>query len=273
MQQKKPLETPKSNSQASAIDNKPVSKDEVIKKAQKAADVLEKATLYGIRADSDFKKHSADIDWDAVLDEAIFKQIEKAFRGNKKPEDLVREVFFAVIMIPFMIVYEYLKRKNKALKEARKKNLEEKEKAIKESLKENKHSKLSLTVLIARDVQKFLNDYSMLPFDSNGKIEKNQLTPYQKAHYKKYLFVSRLPRTAEGSFDFHRFTNAQKKQFTQWVMMYATKNPTFRKYINRMAAAYVPKAKFKELGSAAACMCLESRGPVYRSQHQHTRCS
>ena len=271
MQEKKPLKTQKSESPTVVSDNKSAPKADVIKKAQKAAENLEKETLYGIRSDDDFQKHTADVDWDAIFDESVIKHLEKALRSGKKPEDLIPEVLFAVLMVPLLILREYLKRKNKALKEAREKNAQEKEKAIKEALKDNKLSKLSLIVHVAHATQKFLTDFSMLPFDNNGKIQEDQLTPYQKAHYKKYLFVSRLPRTADGAFDFRRFTSAQKKQYTRWVMAYATKNPTFRQYLNQMAAAYVPKEKFKELGAAAARMSIESRGPVYRTHHQHIR--
>ena len=271
MQEKKPLKTQKSESQVTVTDNQSASKAAVVKKAQKAAENLEKETLHGIRSDDDFKKHTADVDWDAVFDEAVIKHLEKALRSGKKPDDLIPEVLFAILMVPLLILYEYLKRKNKALKEAREKNAQEKEKAIKEALKDNKLSKLSLIVRIAHATQKFLTDYSMLPFDNNGKIQEDQLTPHQKAHYKKYLFVSRLPRTPDGAFDFHRFTGAQKKQYTRWVMAYATRNPLFRQYLNQMAAAYVPKEKFKELGAAAARMSIEARGPVYRSHHQHIR--
>ena len=84
-----------------------------LQNAKKAVDNIESTTLYGIRSDDEFKKYTAEVDWGAVFDDAVIKHLEKALRSSKKPDELIPEILFAILMVPLMILYEYLKRKNK----------------------------------------------------------------------------------------------------------------------------------------------------------------
>ncbi len=265
-----PMPTPAPTSAPELTEEEIKAQEEARKEAEldaaehKLRDIYEPETHNGVRPDWDFKEKNTSVD----KTDLIIKQIDKSnarIQQAKTMDDLAIAVFMEFIWTALELLTEYLKAKREKMKEVRKKEKEAIETHKHDALKAKGLTTNALASRLAYRTQEWLNDISMLPRNEDGSLKRWGLTRAQRHNYKKALFAKKLP-VVKGLdvFDFSKFSQSQKKQYTKYMLEYATKNPTFRKYIENMTETYARKADLEKIAQIGTEMNLKYKtGQLY----------
>lgn len=214
-----------------------------------------------IQTDKDFVEKPKDVELSKVWEVGIVKPLEK-IASKSKLDDMVIEAMVQSLLAVLYMMKEWAEQKVKNMEEAEKKTKEKREKAILESLKSNKTSYAKMAVYIAVKLDEFLRDNSVLFLDEKGNLiphkkwTKEQNVEYAKnkkryrMYARKYLFAQGLPRInkeVDSPFDFSDLSKSQKRELNFFINLYATHNPTVKKYVERMAEAQLHKDEYDQL--------------------------
>ena len=171
--------------------------------------------LFGAGDNKQFEEPEQ-FDWAKFREEVIWKQLDKIGQ-DKNVADLGLDLFMiAVFEVPTAIILNATSQ----LRDLKKKNDEKASQnynnAIDSNLKQRGFSRNDFISHLALKAKEWIADDSVIKGLDLSNPKK--LTPYQRAHLKKYMFAQKLPRTADGKdFDFKKFTRAQRKQYRQYV--------------------------------------------------------
>ena len=194
------------------------------------------------------------IDWAKFREEVIWKQLDKIDQ-EKNLADLGLNLF---MIVAFEIPAALILNLTQQMREVNKKN-EEKAKtnynnAIDSNLKQRGYSRNDFISELALKAKQWICDDSAL--QGVDLKHPGKLTPYQKAHLKKYLFAQSLPRTADGKdLDFKKFSRKQRKQYNQYVAI-AMRSEPMHSYINSQTGVRLKNEDLAQFAMTAADMNL-----------------
>ncbi len=225
----------------------------------------------GIRPDSDFKSKDTSVDKLALMMNQIDKTVGRVNKGSL--DDMVVNAFIEPFFALLDILTAYLKAKQEKLKQVAKDEKAAKKAHVEGALKSKGLSHNALASRVAYRTQRWLADSSMLPRNPDGSFKRSGLTRAQRFNYKKMLFAQKLPVIeGEGVYDFSKFTRYQKKQYAKYVMMYASQNPVFKKYVESMMEATVSNKELQHMARVGTEMNLKYRsGQLYRMRAENSR--
>ena len=225
----------------------------------------------GMRPDWDFKSKDTSVDKTKLFMAQIDKSLGRINKGSL--DDMVVNAFMEPFFAILDILIAYLKAKQEKLESAKKEEKKARQEHIKSALSSKKLSQMALANRVAYRTQRWLANSSMLPRNEDGSFKRTGLTRAQRFNYKKMLFAQKLPiNTETGVYDFSKFTKYQKKQYAQYVMMYALENPAFKRYVESMMEVRVSKDELKKMAQIGTEMNLKYRvGQLYRMKDVHER--
>lgn len=239
--------------------------------AQAREEDAEPIVTNGICPDSTFKSKDTSVDKLSLMMNQIDKSVGRVNKGSL--DDMVVNAFVEPFFALLDILTAYLKAKQEKLKQVAKEEKAAKKAHVDGALKAKGLSHNALASRVAYRTQRWLADSSMLPRNPDGSFKRSGLTRAQRFNYKKMLFAQKLPVIeGEGVYDFSKFTRYQKKQYAKYVMMYASQNPAFKKYVESMMEATVSNKELKQMAQMGTEMNLKYRtGQLYRLRAANSR--
>lgn len=201
-------------------------KEELEKKAEEAKEEENKeptADQQSLINPSAFKAKAEEIDWIKFREEVIWKQLDNILK--ERPADMGLTMVQALLIdTPAIIINFFLKHYREAKKKKAKAEKENRANHIKACL-DSRGGKMTRNDLISRlaiEAKQWIMDDKIVRNFPNNRAN---LSPYQRAQFKKWLFSTSLPLTKDFDLDFNRFTKAQKKQYKEYLRIYANIEP------------------------------------------------
>ncbi len=258
-------EKPAGEQPAEMTEEEKAQKAKEAEEAAKIKAIYEPQTDNGLCPDSEFKSTKSDISL-IDLTTAEFDKSIKRIQAGKTLDAMFEAAMLELIIAPMEFLTEYLKAKNKEMKEQASKAKQKREDHYTSALKSKDLTMNGLASRVAYRTQAWLNDTSLLPKNPDGSIRTIGLNKAQRYNYQKYKFAQKLPRIKGGDmFDFGKFTKSQKKRYARYVMEYATRNPAFKKYVESMMEVAVTSKELKTFAKMGTEMNLKHKtGLMYQ---------
>lgn len=210
----------------------------------------------GCLTDEAFVSETGSIEWQKVLDEALWQQLKEAGK-EKTVADMAFATFLSGALFLPKALESAFKEAQRLTKEQHEKLQAAKNKFIEDALKAKGMTKTGLVTQLALRAQEWLFSPKNVILDEKGYVQTRGLTHLQRAHTKKYLFAHTLPVNKDGTLAFNRFSRYQAVRFTKYLLIYAQYDSDFNRYIRSVAETVLSKEELIKLGRFAASMSLK----------------